>query len=223
MTKPTIAALSIAFLLLLAPAAHSATASNDPGFVCSGSCAQGDWFLNYDGEANYQRSTRDWPIDLVFYNDADVDTVKRAFAQFGYTRTGNPEHEAYNVYSRRQGPYRFDDDQGRKTECDSRGHDEHYRIYGPKADRFYSPAARWGYFVVASTHYDIGDGCPGDRRFGYSERVEGVVANFAENGLHWLVHEDYMGFGNKEPFHADTNSRSHVWESDGRATFIKVP
>lgn len=215
-------AFALSLLVLVAEPAFATTTSQEVQYrsLVSGSNA----FLNYDGGANtMSRSSRDWPIGLIFYNNAEIDRVKAFFQTAGFRRAGGIKYEGYKQAGR--GRRRFDSDRGRKTECDEHSIDYHYRVYGPgSSDRFYEPGP-WGYYVVASAHIDRFDGCGDERQaayFGYSERVEGFIADVARLGG-WGVQEDRVNLGNYERLRHDREDRAHRWENDGRATTIRVP
>ncbi len=185
--------------------------------------SQSGLFLNYDGEDNFSRDNRDWPVTLVFYRNASVNKVKDALTRHGYTNGGSPEHEAYITSP--GGRFRFDSDSGKKQPCNSNGGDAHYRVYAPSdQDRFYDRDNNHGYFVVATTHLDHGEsGCRGPRYFGFSETSEKVINQDAGAVPGWQVRPDHMQTKNYERIRRDKRNPGHYWKNDGLATAIAVP
>lgn len=179
-----------------------------------------DAFINYDGtERNYDRGDRDWPIGLIFYSNATIEKVKNAYEDEGYDGEGSFMYEGWKA---RNGGYRrFDSDKGKKNDCNAAGRNEHFRIYGNHhndSGRFFS--RDYGYFVVASAHYDHGDGCSGRRYFGFSENVEGILVNVARDRLGWSVRHDFLPTKNHEEPRWEGD---HYWKNDGRASILLVP
>ncbi len=192
----------------------------------------GDTFLNYDGSKNFERNDRDWPVGLVFYRNASVNRVKdyyrdSAFSGFGGSKfLGTDSRPNSGADGRRA----LDRDRGRKPRCGSResnGRQEHFRIYGGNRDRLYD--REYGYYVVATAHYDHGDfyvsgtsrpeNCPGRTFFGFSENVEQRIVGLAE-GRGASVRRNFFGLGNVEPRRDEGN---HIWKNDGRASIIRMP
>lgn len=195
----------------------------------------GDYFLNYDGdERNDEQVGRDWPITMIFYNEATVNKVTTFFERYGYDRGGSVKFEPFRPAGSSR--LRSDSDRGRKDPCVN-GTDNHYRVYGRNglftSGRFSDP--RFGDFVVASTHTDFGDGggpCDAaNPRFGYSELVEDRLADAADAQL--SVNRDYKRLANSEgsvnpsggrPIpRVDGTPPDHYWQSDGRATLVLMP
>lgn len=214
-------------ILLMTAAPAGAAAPHESSLSYQRLSVNGDYFLNYDGERNGQPATRDWPVTMIFYDDASVNRVKSFYDdQRGYNRRGGTMYEGYK--RRVSGNYiapRFDGDKGKKTNCDSSGQDNHFRVYGDYTDRFSDP--RYGDFVVATTHIDKGEGeesgdpCYGERYFGFSEDVEGTLADLAKSS--YTVHEDYKKLYNKESLYLDTSKDKHYWSNNGYATTVKMP
>jgi hypothetical protein len=187
-------------------------------------------YIDEDRFRNYDFTDRavtpygvDWPIALVFGNNATIDRVK---ARLGneYDQTGGP------MYGRMTdnagsggvgGGYVWDDDSGGKTtKCPGAPFQpdsaRHYRIYADGDDRLYNLA--WGYYVFGSTHWDRWE-CGGDTAwFGWSENAEGWLAwRWSTNG--YSAAEDWASFYNWEPYRVEG---THVWENDGYATWFWV-
>jgi hypothetical protein len=208
-------AAALAAIALGAQVAAAATPSQAIRFIrLSGG---GDYFLNYDGKKNLSVFDRDWGVSMIFYSDASVNRVKGFYdEERGYNGRGSREWEPYRYSSR----IRMDGDKGKKTDCNSAHTDNHFRVYGGYNDRFYDP--RYGYYVVATTHLDHGDGggtcAASETYFGYSENVEHDLAVIANPAL--TVHEDYKNLRNAEPLRLEGD---HWWQSDGKATLVLMP
>jgi hypothetical protein len=189
----------------------------------------GGRFFNYDGARNFGKHSRDWPVTLIFYRFASVRKVKDII---GYNRVGDPEYEGLKKSKGAQA--RFDTDSGRKTSCNSRHRDTHFRVYAPgnsdpDKERLWDPT--WGFYVVGTTHYDQGEGtgaCGGKTHwFGLSEEAEfQVVARAREvtvGGNHLVVRQDFFQLHNYEAFRKEGDKGQHRWQNDGKASGIKIP
>jgi hypothetical protein len=180
----------------------------------------GPSFARYDGTPAPGPAGRDWPVSLVFAGHATVGKVKQALGTVGFTRVGERRWLGYRAPD---GTLRFDSDRGLKTACDANGTDVHLRVYAPpRTDHFSDP--RLGNFVVATVHFDRGEGCaPPPQLFGFSEEAERQVADVAARRLGWRVQRDRVALYNAEPYRRDLAAPDHLWWSDGRATVITVP
>lgn len=181
-----------------------------------------DEFWNYDfyGQT-VDAGNVDWAIDLVFYNNANINKVKNALNPW-YSQTGGPKYEYM-----RDGPigtFQWDQDSGRKiTGCPPTGWFEHYRVYAdPSDDSMYN--VYYGYYVIGTTHFDYNDGCSGALA-GYSETAEGWVAQ--HSGEAWGTNRVFYScctLYNAEAFRTETaGGIPHIWENDGYATYVSVP
>jgi hypothetical protein len=190
--------------------------------------ANGDRFLNYDGQKSFQFNNRDWPITMIFYTNATISKVEDYYRSRGFSGHGGHMYEYYAPHTN-YNKVRKDSDKGVKTPCVD-GLDRHIRVYGATQDRFYDP--RYGYYVVASTHFDNGDGDSGachvdhftDKYFGYSETVAHDLAVIAQGK--WTVNENAVNLKNVEsPARSESSPKDHLhwWESDGKATLVSVP
>jgi hypothetical protein len=176
-----------------------------------------DAFLNYDfTEENHSKNKVDWPITVVFWNGVDnVDDIKLLFRD-RFHATGSP----MNSYLNNGAGWKWDSDKGRKENLCSLGDSAHYRIYAPGGeDRFYNTA--WGYYAIASTHFDHNE-CTGvNEWFGLSTKAEARLADEAENILGKRdVRRNSLAFGNAEPERVEGD---HHWRNEGQATTIKIP
>lgn len=177
----------------------------------------GDQIYNYDFSSESATSTNvEWPIDLVFYNNATINGVKNMLSGT-YWVPGSEEYARLNNRYMGTG-WVWDSDGGEKTgvpTCWTTT--KHYRIYAPSSlDAFYNPA--YGFYVVGSTHEDI-DEIPGcDAHYNYSEAVEQDIANIWRNLGHTTYYDDYW-FANQQ---YDLQGNHH-FDSDGYATYLHVP
>jgi hypothetical protein len=106
-----------------------------------------DHFYNYDFNSQLPLSNNvDWPITMLYWNNAEVDKVKNAV---GYLFDGNPQ---YLVIDDSGGTGVWDQDSGTKNIfCPSiQAEAKHMRVYADGDDRLYN--IHWGYYVLASTH-----------------------------------------------------------------------
>jgi hypothetical protein len=225
----SVAAVAIGFSVALSGRASACCTPSHKQYAVRLSSGGNDRFINYDGQPNFDQHGRDWPIDLVFYNNASVNKVKDGLARFGYSGSGSTEHEGYTRnYNARNHGFRFDSDRGRKTACDVNHNDNHYRLYAPPSqDRLYDPT--YGYYVVGSTHLDHNECTDHPTHFGFSERVEYAIGTKA-NTI-WTVTRNHLALYNSEGYdrngnpgvRRDMNEPSHYWMNDGNATIILLP
>jgi hypothetical protein len=179
-----------------------------------------DSFRNYDFLShNVARNNVDWPVNFVFYNNAEIDKVKSKMnsrmkysggAMYGRLNDGNG--------------WLWDEDKGIKTgRCPNpffSGTTYHMRLYADRpGDRLYNRS--WGFYTLGTSHIDHNECWARDRWFGKSEDAEGKIASFA--AAVWgsgRVHQDHWQFYNQEPLRQEGN---HIWKSNGLATIVKVP
>jgi hypothetical protein len=112
---------------------------------------------------------RDWPITMIWWGEASKAKIKSGL-QFGdrtdpntvfsLDRNGREEYLPYRQKSIGDTKVRWNPAKGIKTPCNDYHRDTHIRYYGvgeaaptSGSQRFWDPAD-WGYFVVASTHFD---------------------------------------------------------------------
>ncbi|HWM62687.1 MAG TPA: hypothetical protein VNP96_01705 [Solirubrobacterales bacterium] len=199
-----------------------------------------DRFITYDfSEEARNREKVDFPVNLIFGHDADINKVKDAMEEtyyFGKRHIGPIEVGASTAYARvNDGPEgnggEWDADAGRKNAaCQHPAQNEpnafHFRVYAPpNTDHFVNQ--QWGRFIIATSHIDhnecdfIEDVGPDTRTWsGYSENAEWKIATDA---LHYFgarhVFRDRVYIGNYEPTEEEG---AHIWQSNGQATWITV-
>lgn len=192
-----------------------------------------DWFYNYDfGSKSVAGNNVDWDVQLLFWNNAKINTVKNNYALSAYFATGGTMYARMNDGSGAV----WDQDNGRKTNYVGCVNDtRHYRIYADSDDRMgYDTGV--GYFVFATTHKDFDELCNG--HFGDSEGTEHDIGK--KFNSYWggccgfTVNFDYGYFYNYEgncsvvdytdcPGRLDSGDSNHRWQTNGYATYIRMP
>jgi hypothetical protein len=207
--------LTVALLLLLltAGAASAWTAANlQP--VASAE----DQFYNYDFTARTVSATGvDWPVTIVFYGNASVSKVKKAFQSRGWS---NPFVNIMYEYENDGSGFAFVGDGGVKTFATK---SPHMRLYAP-GGRMYNSA--WGYYVVATTHYDNAElAAPPTQWFGMSEDAATAAVQTAVKA--WgssSVTLNSLELGNAQyGEEKGPKGERHIWQCDGWATMVRVP
>lgn len=198
----------------IAIAAHSATSLTYLGVA-------EDRFYNWDFENTNWPVTADqvdWPITMMFYNNAEVDLVKSLF----YPGFGFIKHAVVGDFDGTWGLV-WDSDGGTKSGffCGfgAAGDAYHMRVYADWADdRLYN--IQWGYYVLATTHIDHNEalGCPGTWS-GESELAEEHFAQLSRNIQLW-VWEDWWSFFNFEAPHQEGD---HKVNNNGMQTLVHIP
>ncbi len=181
------------------------------------SLGYGDYVYNYDFTApqvNYRGV--DWPVSLLFYNNASINSVKSRFGGlFGYFLAGSKEHAYVNDG---QG-YVWDEDGGRKNGTPSLfGSTNHYRVYAPPTtDRFYNLS--FGYYVIGTSHIDhneLQSFVGGGDYYDGTETTEHDIGNRAA-AMGLQTNFDYANFSNRQY----GKQGKHNFQNDGRVTYIK--
>lgn len=199
-----------ALLLATTLAAHAETASQ-----ISVVFVQEDRFDTVDYKSrNNVNGNVDWPVTLMFYNNAEVNRVKNIF--FG--DAPGDLHSAFLSDVSHTTPG-WDDDRGTKSSLDCFSTTEflHMRVYADSDDRMYN--VDWGYYVIGTTHYDVRECSFTDRQFGWSEVAQQDFEQRAQS-QNYTVFLEWSDFGNAEP---DRWEGSHFWQSSGRASAVYVP
>jgi|Deesub1362B_J571_1020462.scaffolds.fasta_scaffold02069_4 hypothetical protein len=172
-----------------------------------------DRFYNYDFTSPSVSSDNvDFTVNLVFWNNAEVDKVKILF--YGY----DVANSMYMIL-KDEPLWVWDSDRG-SAGCVTGNKRKHMRLYADSDDRMYD--IDWGYYVIATSHYDYP--CVFHEWSGYSEQAEEEIAQDArDNGVSDMVEEDKKYMYNYEPARNETSGgETHVWYNNGWATFIKI-
>jgi hypothetical protein len=160
--------------------------------------ADGDYFWNYDFYSKrFDLSKRrlaqyhaDWPVTVIFTNDASKDLAKRIWGRQWLTTPMNMK--MYDGYPRLTGnPFTptWVGDSGAWTGTLCRGTTWHYRVYALTGSPYGADAMynlRLGYYVIATTHKDRNErksytkGC-GNQWWGDAEVVEERLVRDAVN------------------------------------------
>jgi len=213
---------------------HSCTSSNhctpSVGLVYS----YGDRWDNYDSNSqSLHNNNVDWAVDPVFYDNAEVDKVKNLINQYnGVGHSGGTKHiivrEANEYQNGSSISYvqMWDDDSGKKNvapNCSTYTSAYHYRVYADESayshDRFYNDT--WGFYVIATAHWDENDGCSGARH-GWGENAEATVRAWSDNVPGWGITANYWNMSNNRCCFFDKNN-THYWQNTGAASVIEVP
>jgi hypothetical protein len=166
-----------------------------------------DSFRNYDfnNPTTASPNNVDWPVTLLFFNNANVAKVK----WYGFSSPS----EQFGRFDNGSG-FVWDGDAGSKDVLCSASSDHHYRVYG----RLYN--TDWGYYVFATSHMDYNE-CNlfYSNWFGNPDATENDVASMAQRAG-YSVQRDWRSFQNYEPYRVEGD---HYWSNDGLATAINVP
>ena len=173
-----------------------------------------DRIYNYD--FNSERRSRknvDWGVNLLFYNNAEVDKIKAALI---YGTPGGKQ----NARMKDGSSWLWDEDGGRKQgPCPIGTSTAHYRVYANQdGDRNYSRGL--GFYVIGSSHRDVNECGGGTRYFGDSEAVETELSAIGASARGWQVFRNNYDMRNKERRRREGD---HRWYSDGLATMFIVP
>ena len=208
-----LSALALLLLLLAAGAAFAWTAVNLQPVKSAE-----DQFYNYDFTAKTVSATGvDWSVTIVFYGNASVSKIKKAYQIRGWS---NPFVTTMYGYLNDGAGFGFAGDGGVKMFATKT---PHMRLYAP-GGRMYNAA--WGYYVVATTHFDNAElKAPPTQWFGKSEEAAtvavqtAVTAWGAKNVTVNTLALDNAQYGEE----VGANGERHIWQCDGMATMVKVP
>jgi hypothetical protein len=192
--------------------------------------ADGDQFWNYDYDAKYAdasaRGHNDWPVTIIFTGNASVSKVRSALSTwlgsigstfYGYIHDAPNAWEWRSDAGRKQSVYYFSG-----SKLLARPEVVHVRLYAHNGDR--SSNTAWGNYVLCTTHYDyneLGQVRGAASWSGDSERAAAQIVN-------WLLTKGYViqanAFDCRNGFTwGPTYPALHHWQSDGRATLIRIP
>jgi hypothetical protein len=185
-----------------------------------------------DPERTEAQSSVDWPMTLLFYNSANINKVKNKLLRYFPYSTEAGVNFATRQWARLNDGHgwRTDTDRGKKDSLCPELHGEgssasHYRVYADADDHMKSYRINLGFYVIATTHHDVNECLPfapdSVKNSGYSDDAEEDVAKAAEKV--WgrsNVQRHYAFWQNQEE---SRRIESHVWQSDGYATRIRIP
>ncbi len=191
-----------------------------------------DGFYSYDFDSQSVNDNNvDWPFNMIWYDEANINDVKSYLSSRGFSGSGSAKY-AYVYETSNVNAPEWDTDGGKKSGCytDSVGNKRfrHTRLYAPTDSPYYDAffdVYTYGYYIVATTHYDINEtsGCDaGNPWFGYSEDLENYIADLADDNF--VVSRDsyYLnnaGYGVYDP--GVKPGLNHYHQSDGYATKIR--
>lgn len=207
--------MSLALLALLAMAGVAAawTAAN----LQSVTSAE-DRFYNYDFTGKTVSTTGvDWPVTVIFIGNASASKIKSAYRARGW---GNPFATTMHGYQNDGAGFGWASDSGVKTWA---SRSAHMRLYA-RGGRMYN--ATWGYYVLATTHYDNAElSRPPTQWYGMSEDAAAAAVQTAVKA--WgsaSVTLNSVPLGNLQygEVVGPTGER-HIWQCDGMATLVRVP
>ncbi|HXG42859.1 MAG TPA: hypothetical protein VNL95_09060 [Dehalococcoidia bacterium] len=173
-----------------------------------------DRFRNYDFNSQLDSATNvDWPITILFWNNAEVDKVKDFYR---WACCPYPGGAKYAYLNEGFGDV-WDSDAGQKGHwCPVFGETPHMRFYADSDDTLYN--IYWGYYVLASTHYDVRE-CGFGKWHGDSERAEEYFVDVALF-FGYAAQHDWAYFWNYEPYREEGN---HFWDNNGWASAVNIP
>jgi hypothetical protein len=179
-----------------------------------------DWFKNYDFHDQslpVSDQNVDWPVDILFWNNANEGIIVTDFVNYGYTTAfTSTEYLRFSDGAPRDA--QFDSDGGVKTGCYPVGSDNHFRLYSDFDWQNYN--IEWGYYVLATSHQDHNECGPVGRWFGKSELAENYITSDARaiygNGA---VADDLFNVHNYQPYREEGN---HIWDNDKWMTTVFI-
>lgn len=191
-----------------------------------------DAFVNWDFRSkSVSASNVDWPVNMLFYNNAEIDKVKDALDALPNTnigRCGSSKHAQVDDGS----GMAWDSDGGIKDDCSSSPPSEqarHMRVYADGDDRLFNLS--YGYYIIGTTH---AEDCHKHGVWpitwchhhwvGHSEIANDWWDYYSRQVAGWIVYSDWGSFSNfADEFDAHGSGEDHHVVNDGRATFVNVP
>ena len=220
MRKKRVLQVVVPFIILMAAVAVPSAILASEHSASPGSLSilsiQEDRFYNWDftsDDEDLSSSNVDWPVNMLFYNNAEVDKVKRIY----WRNCGWPFASAKYARLDDGSGFDYDEDSGTKSPCDCLffGDQPHMRVYADDNHTLYNTS--WGFYVLGTTHTDHNE-CGPNTWHGESEDTEGLMADRASD-RGYTVYEDWGNFYNAESRRREGN---HIIENDGYATAVYV-
>ena len=217
--------LGMLYFVAIAPIqSASADHNNSWGYVDMGSS---DYVYNYDFfSEDFSEDNLDWPVTIIFANNAEIDRVKNDLRPHGFNETGSSKKGRVSDSS--TSGFVWDSDRGlHQDACPVQAH---YRVYAPADDRLgYNTTL--GYFIIATTHQDRyhHNWCPpGTEAFGWSETASNTVRTAAIQAYGSSnVDSNSINMRNRIPAHwsgtDDDEEDDRYWQNSGYAHRINVP
>lgn len=214
----SLGAVSACVLALALSAATATRAShNDGGTLAILSIAE-DQFHNWDfygGGAGV-----DWPITIIFGNNAEIDKVKDKYDDDAGWFQGTCGGDMWGHYNDGYA-LDWDTDRGMKVPClpGCGATSYHVRPYAPPStDRMYN--IYWGYYSFASSHRDKNEVCPTGTQFGWSEDSENYTVDTAVVVFGWSAIHDW---GYMYNIRISAWYGNHYVQNNGYASWVTVP
>ena len=213
-TALVVGALSVTF----SPAGGATASTTDHGIttVIFGD----DRFRNYDVNTSSTTTTNaDWPVTVLFTNNASVDKAKSSMDAWTNLDTTNLSSK-YLSMANSGTTLTTDSDAGKKPQlCGGTGvSTRHYRVYGlgsTGGGRLFNTT--FGYWVPATTRVDV-SACGSGSYFCCSEATEEYLT--AQSAAHTAVVNDKFNIFNAEPYRDEAG---HIWFNSGYASTIDLP
>jgi len=185
-----------------------------------------NWDFHCNGTGCIDRTNVDWPMVLLFYNNAEINKVKDNILEPRYDQGGTCASAQYARMSDGHG-FNWDGDQGKKTTCcpgagwpvpDTADHIRFYSAGYASRDRRYNTA--WGYWIIASAHQDLREPqCVNSGAwFGYTETAEANVFNYWTNNLGRPAWRNQQNWHNAQ----NNDQGNHSVRSNGYASIFWV-
>jgi hypothetical protein len=164
----------------------------------------------------------DWPMNLLFYGNATIDSVKGAYELVGFDQEGTTMYGRMNDGSGRE----VDPDKGRKEHfCPglfSPDEGIHFRIYAPRPpDHMTAGRRTLRAYVLGTSHIDKRECSLDGKQHGWSEDAEREIARRIKYvfGAR-AVERNYADWKNDELDHMDGR---YFIQTNGKGTRVRIP
>jgi hypothetical protein len=185
-----------------------------------------NWDFHCNGTGCITRTNVDWPMVLLFYNNAEINKVKDNILEPRYDQGSTCASAQYARLNDGAG-FNWDGDSGKKTTCcpgagwpfpSTADHIRFYAAGRAVHDRMYNTS--WGYWIIASAHQDHNEPqcTTAASWFGYTETAEGNLYNY------WTGNLGRPGWRNQQFwYNAQNNDQgNHYVRSNGYASVFWV-